>query len=349
VGLLQEHDLEQKRLQKAEHEMREYENYRKGHEEYADKRKMHEAWEEEQKNANLWEAKMRSTGEMWNLSAFGMTVTKPVSYSLLVHEAEHTQKSLGYGTKWMWSTSSVHDQTQLFKVAILLTAVMLNLTMHNRYVSDVNFWSVVFLVVAYGVLDAAVRRASELVMAVELMHEYSVKSNIIFMLGYLLKLGVAVVGLIYIYYETYQSPVINSYWVKSVNSGRVSGFEMEDDRRVDQQSSENWVLYFTMGLWVLLVFLDTFRDWSLFVSEHSTNRVKLVLSTASNQESKSYQLLVQSLLFVYFFACLYALFFNGMLSSWKEHPELSSSKLTMYEWHRNNWLYGVGQPHTYRG
>lgn len=283
---------------------------------------------------------MTPTAERWNLGAFGMAANKP-SYSLLVREGHTAHGELGgYGHTWTWSTSSVHEQTQLFKMAILLTAVMLNLTMHNRYVSDVTFWIIVFLVVAYGVLDAAVRRVSELVGAVEQMYPQAKKSNILFTLGYLFKVGVVVLGLMYIYYETYQSPLVNSYWVKKSTSS--AKFEMEDNRGPDKWDSENWVLGFTMALWSVIAALDLFRDWRFFMGEQSPNQKKLVLSTASNEESKTYQLLVQAFLFFYFFAGLYTIYFGGLLSTWTQNPELTA-KLTYYEWHRNNWLYGVSQ------
>ena len=294
-------------------------------------------------NSHLTRAK--STHAQWNLSAFGMPMDKPVSYSLLLREdhAHHPDSTAGgYGTDWTWSTSSVHEQTQLFKTAVLLTAVLLNLTMHNRYVADVNVWSVVFLVVAYGLLDAAVRRVSELVVTVETMYKIDYKSKFVFILGYLLKLTLALLGLIYIYYETYQSPLVNAYWVKEERSGS-PGFAMKDDRIDAQKHSENWLLYSTIALWVAIVFVDTFKDWSIFVSEQPAKHTKLMLSTASNEESRVYQLVIQMLLFAYFAFSLYALYFSALLSNWKQHPELHLSKLTMYEWHRNNWLYGVSQ------
>jgi Ca2+/Na+ antiporter len=281
--------------------------------------------------AQPYGAKSDPPAHSWNLQAFGLTPAVRPHYSVLITE-DHAPAEI------TWDNTTMQQQNSTYKILFLLTAVMLCIVMHNSYVLDVMFWSIVFTVIAYGVLDVALRRTHELLGAATKVKGGNNENNTswgstgLLFLGTVIKLVIVAWGTWMLWQEKQMSPTFDAALrLEEVSSDPVS-LELGVDEGLDFLGSDDNMFFLTIGLWVLIVLVDLFVDGKSRLHTHtSADQWTLVRG------------FVYAVMVVYSGIVFAALFYlPAGFDKYTTHVQSGSDPIfSAYEWQRNNWLHGV--------
>lgn len=270
----------------------------------------------------------------WNLNSFGLNIASKPSYSLLIkEEPSYTPKDIA------WDESISARKEGVYKNMILVTVVLLNMSMFNRYVMDVNMWNVFFFAVAYGVLDFVVRRANELLrIASRLMPMADDQHYYVWVLGSLLKGLLFAWGVICLTWEFNMSPrystVLSKAEVKSVHVLKESNYWFDENQTF---------LFATCFLWGFFYIADVFTDYQYAQTVQVRDMGTKYDTPKKRTMSVHFVLYIVVSVYISFFV-IPTLFSSPAASAWKHFSSVKDvDQFSAYEWERNNWIYGVSR------
>ena len=280
----------------------------------------------------------------WNLQAFGMAPVVRPHYSVLIHTTSPA--------KIEWDTFGTHQNHSMYKILLLLTAVLLTVVMHNSYVLDVVLWSLVFSVIAYGVLDVALRRTYELLCASSGSDNPGYGGLVLLGLGYVIKVLAAGWGLYLLNVERQLSPAYTASLLHEELS--TSEYVLNDEEMF--LGNEDNMFLFTGGLWALLFISDAFADGSNYRKSNKASQVVPAAVSNDDTVTKVVEVNTQNhwrwqawtgfvfLVFAVYtgLVCTQLFYMPAEFDKYRHFKQGGDSpKFTAYEWHRNNWLHGV--------
>lgn len=273
----------------------------------------------------------------WNLSSFGLNAAPNAprpSYSLLIkEESSYTPKDI------VWEESISARKEGVYKNMILVTVVLLNMSMFNRYVMDVNMWNVFFFAVSYGVLDFVVRRANELLrIASRLMPMHDDPYYYVWFVGSLLKGLLFAWGVICLTWEFNMSPRFSTVLSKA---------EVDDEHVLKESNywfDENQTfLVATCLLWGFFYFADVFTDYQYAQTVKVSDMGTKYDTPKKRTMSVHFFLYIVVSVYIAFFV-IPTLFSSPAASAWKHFSsDKDVDRFSAYEWERNNWIYGVAR------
>lgn len=265
----------------------------------------------------------------WNLSSFGTDAPKKSSYSLLVHNSQVHHRSSVAPVEW--NDASPNQQTAVYKQLILLTVVLLNISMYNRYVMDVNLWSIVFVVAGYGLLDVFTRRTNELLRVMVQLGGMQYNWWYVLALGTLFKAILFLLGSIWLWWENYMSTQYSALLVSESVDGASPTLAEEPLWYHDYMSLSSS----TIVVWGLVFLVDFFADFQYAVPKKQEFSHK----TTARAQGAIYFIMVTHTIFFVFPALVY----SPAATQWKEFrtPSIGEDSFSAYEWNRNNWMYSI--------
>ena len=265
-------------------------------------------------------------------------------YSVLIHTTSPA--------KIEWDTFGTHQNHSMYKILLLLTAVLLTVVMHNSYVLDVVLWSLVFSVIAYGVLDVALRRTYELLCASSGSDNPGYGGLVLLGLGYVIKVLAAGWGLYLLNVERQLSPAYTASLLHEELS--TSEYVLNDEEMF--LGNEDNMFLFTGGLWALLFISDAFADGSNYRKSNKASQVVPAAVSNDDTVTKVVEVNTQNhwrwqawtgfvfLVFAVYtgLVCTQLFYMPAEFDKYRHFKQGGDSpKFTAYEWHRNNWLHGV--------
>jgi hypothetical protein len=233
-----------------------------------------------------------------------------------------------------WPETTTTNNNALYKNLILVTVVLMNLSMANTYVMDVNLWNAFFVVVAYAVMDTTFRRTNELLhMSSQVDAKFSKTLGqsgfTLFGLGALLRFGLLLLGISWLFWEFNRSPQYSSYLV-----AKQKDTITELDHKGNYYSFSVYLMACTIIIWALMLVVDVFTDYQhVFFGKSSLKYIRMAQAIL--------YFLTVCLLLVF---VIPTLLWSTPATTWKEYTaNVVKDSFTAYEWDRNNWIYGISR------
>jgi len=309
-------------------------------------------------NSELYASGMANK-PIWNLQSFGLAPVVRPHYSVLIHNTEDVGDV-------SWPETTQYQQNSLYQILILLTTVLLTIVIHNSYVVDVMLWSIIFSVIAYGVVGMTLRRTHELLSATEMLfpgvakldttvsNSHGYGTMFLVGVGILVKVLIGSWGVYLLFAEQQLSPA----YMSEIRLKQKSDDQYELDDTAMWFGREDGMVFGTVALWFVIFVGECIADYrnsqgggkastpDKTGSGNSANSRTVPLNTMMHESMTPINAVVYfAMVFYSAYICISLLTLPDGFDKYRHfhQPDNVSPKFSVYEWQRNNWLYGVSE------